>query len=83
MSKAPIKIQHEDETHCALLRIAFDQICDKTNWKLPVNAIVPWTCASLYYEAIVFMTGSVPSSNRTPEGGCHLQAEGYYAAVGA
>lgn len=69
------------------LRDAFDRVANKTNWKLPVNAVIEATAADqlLISEAVVFFTGSVPTITRVPNWP-HLslvRADGYYKAVGA
>jgi hypothetical protein len=48
------------EAHAALMRFAFEQICNKDDWKEPVDCVVPWTTANLYGQAITFMTATAP-----------------------
>jgi hypothetical protein len=72
-------IRFEGQEHIAMMRYAFDQICDKNNWKGPIDCIVPSKAASLYMEAIIFMTGTVPESSRLPDGRFQLVAAGYQA----
>lgn len=60
-----------------LYRAAFDQVCDKTDWKAPVDCLVPWELANLYMQAIEFMTGVRPTCERTLEGKARLACCGY------
>lgn len=48
----------------ALYRKAFDQVCDPTDWKAPIDCEVPWELANLYMQAVEFMTGVRPSYER-------------------
>lgn len=45
----------------ALLRCAFNQVCDPQDWKGPIDCIVPWDGANIYMQAIQFMTGVKPT----------------------
>jgi hypothetical protein len=51
-----IIITQEQQTD--LLRAAFDQVCDKNDWKAPIDVIVPNDMANIYMQAIQFMTGA-------------------------
>lgn len=42
----------------ALMQSAFDQVCDKADWKGPIDCIVPWHAVHLYLEAVKFMTAA-------------------------
>lgn len=53
------------EQHTALLQLAFDQVCDKEDWKAPIDCIVPHDTVSIYEQAIEFMTGVKPDSELT------------------
>lgn len=48
-----------------LYRKAFDQVCDPSDWKAPIDCEVPWDLANLYMQAIEFMTGVRPSFERS------------------
>lgn len=55
----------ESNEHADLLRAAFNQVCDPADWKNPVDCIVPWASASVYTEAIAFMTATTPICRHT------------------
>lgn len=63
--------------HAELMRFAFDQICDKKDWRGPIEAVVPFTHAATYLDAIVFMTGADVHSERLPTGDYLLKSVGY------
>lgn len=66
----------------ALMRLAFDQVCDKDDWRAPVNALVPWQAANVYMQAIEFMTAVRPDCERVVKEGveyAHLTCVGYRA----
>lgn len=63
-----------------LMRTAFDQVCNKEDWKAPVNALVPWEAAKVYMQAIEFMTAAKVTCERVVKEGCvhaHLTCVGY------
>lgn len=79
----PVAIVSVDDV-AAVYRLAFDQICDKKDWKGPFTAWVPWELANLYMQAAEFMTGVAPTSNGRvvlPSGKqvTHLSSIGYSA----
>jgi len=74
-----IEIRQGNDQHQALLRFAFAQIQNPTDWKAPIDCIVPFATASVYHEAIEFITGTTPTSERAPGGAFRLQAVGYRA----
>jgi hypothetical protein len=74
-----IKVARNGEKHVELLRLAFNAVCNPNDWKAPVDAIVPFEAASMYYDAIVFVTGTTPKSERTVDGNMRLMAIGYRA----
>ena len=47
-----------------LMQLAFDQVCDPTDWKAPIDCIVPWGVANVYMEAIKFMTATEVQAER-------------------
>lgn len=69
------------------LKASFDLVCDKTNWKLPIDAtlpsITPLAARKQLAFAITFYTGSVATFSKTASGKLRVTAPGYYAAVGA
>ncbi len=69
--------------HIRSLREAFSWVQDRTNWKLPVHAIIEPKDRLVVEEAIVFFTGSVPRFTELPGGQLYVQAAGYYEAIGA
>ncbi len=50
--------------HADMMRFAFNQVCDHTDWKNPIDAYVPWDLANVYVQAIEFMTALKPSCVR-------------------
>lgn len=73
---------------------AFDLVADKTNWKLPIKAIVSGDGIDreLISDAVVHFTGSVPefyfwNGGKSLRGDYTVFAEvtaaGYYATIGA
>lgn len=76
---APILVEREG-AYSLLLRAAFDQICDKQDWKAPVNALVPWEAANIYMDAVTYMTAVRPDCNRVVKEGVvygHITCVGY------
>ena len=68
------------EPTCEILRAAFGQVCDPDDWRGPIDCLVPEKLASLYHEAIVFMTGTVPVIHQTESRAVlRLTAIGYRA----
>lgn len=69
------------------LKASFDLVCDKTNWKLPISAILPGDSPKAALDqlafAITFYTGSVATISKTKSGKLKVTAPGYYNAVGA
>lgn len=63
-----------------LLQTAFNQICDPQDWKGPIDCVVPWEAASVYIEAIKYMTATTPVSHVEQMDGqlyAHLTSVGY------
>jgi len=70
------------EQQAEIYRAAFNQVCNKTDWKLPIDCIVPWDLANLYMQAIEFMTGSKAKGEALTGNRYWLRAAGYYVATG-
>lgn len=65
----------------------FELVCNKTNWKLPINAELKVDSPELrdaITKSVIHYTGSIPTFERR-EGTCTLvvKAAGYYATIGA
>lgn len=74
--------------HDAKLKAIFEQVCNKTNWKLPINAVIKAEDQRLATEAIIYFTGGgdihvSQSGAQKKKGLIRIQAPGYYASVGA
>lgn len=73
------------------LKEAFDLVCDKENWKLPINTTLPVKdiqALNTILVAVEFFTGSKASFefdnfNEAGVACFHVKAIGYYNAVGA
>lgn len=69
------------------LEAAFNLVCNKENWKLPIKAELPSILSAekrkLIAFAIGFYTGSETSFGKTAGGKLLVSAPGYYVAVGA
>jgi hypothetical protein len=79
MSAHPIEIREGSDAHQALLRFAFAQIQNPDDWKGPIDCIVPFAAAATYVEAITFMTGVAPTSERSGYNSFRLKCVGYSA----
>lgn len=67
---------------------AFNRVCNKENWKMPIEAKLPKETTteelSMISEAVIFYTGSVPKFRNVPETKeIVVEAAGYYATIGA
>lgn len=81
MSQPYILVEHFGK-YALLLRSAFDQICDPTDWKKPVHAMVPWESASVYMDAVRYMTATTCECERVQRDGVTyalLKSVGYRA----
>lgn len=67
------------------LKAAFDAVCNKENWKLPICSIIKSSDRDLVEAAIEFFAGCTPSFSKSKRKGDFLvvEAQGYYLAVGA
>jgi len=63
------------------LRVAFDMVADKDDWKAPVDALIHPTYREVVREAVIFFTGSVPSFVAR-DGRLRVHAAGYYEVCG-
>lgn len=75
-----IEVTREEQSD--IYRAAFNQVCNKTDWKLPVDCIVPYDLANLYLQAIEFMTGSKCIGECLTGERYWIRADGYYIATG-
>lgn len=78
-TSAPILVERWG-AYTLLLRTAFDQICDKQDWKNPVNALVPWDAANIYVQAVEHMTGAPVKADFVRKEGlsfAHITCVGY------
>lgn len=79
-TSAPVLVERCG-AYTMLLRTAFDQICDKNDWKAPINARVPWGAANVYMDAVTYMTAApVECRMITQDGGqafAHITSVGY------
>ena len=74
----------DNENYAEILRLVFDKICNKENWKLAVHAEIPIELAPVARAAVMFMTGSAASAHGVMNSGfVTIQAPGYYAAQNA
>lgn len=71
----------------AELRIGFDLVAPKDNWKMPINAAIPEGLSGRELMAIQagieFYTASTPAFEMVGGRVTRVRAAGYYAAVGA
>lgn len=70
-------VKTNDFKRMELLQAAFALICNPDDWKAPIDCIVPFSDASFFYDAIVSITGTVPNSERQPDGSFRLTSVGY------
>lgn len=84
------RIDGRDVTR-AELKLAFDAVADKANWKNPIDKVVdldPFTM-QMVRQAVIFFAGCVPTfeplTGSTTSGmrKYRVKADGYYIAVGA
>lgn len=77
--KRPVLIERPG-AYAMLLQFAFNQICDKQDWKGPIDCLVPWEAASTYVEAIKWMTATSPECKHVIHSGqsyARLTSVGY------
>lgn len=66
----------------AELKAAFDAVCDRSNWKNPVQGTILPKDEDVTREAVIFFTGSVPKFRARPSGRLLVEAAGYYKTIG-
>lgn len=68
------------------LKFGFDLVCDATNWKNPIDCVLPGIVSkhdrALIAAAVIFYAGCQATFTGTPKG-LRVTADGYYKAVGA
>jgi len=68
----------------AALRRAFTRICDRKNWKLAIDAVIPAKDFDLCHAAAIFIAGSpLEQVEELPGGKIRVVGAGYYACIGA
>jgi hypothetical protein len=70
----------------AELRVAFDRVVPKDNWKKRIDRWIPIDSLAeldLIREAVIFYTVGVPQFVVTEDRMVHVTAPGYYESVGA
>lgn len=65
------------------LQAAFDKVCDKTNWKNPINAECSRDEVEVTKSAIIFFTGSIPTYQSISDSRLKVTAAGYYLTIGS
>lgn len=65
------------------LNEAFAKVSNKTNWKLPIDTVVEKADIKILTAAIPFFCGSVPMFTPVEGGKVRVEADGYYADIGA
>ena len=66
------------------LLTAFNTVCNKSNWKMPIDATIEGDDSDVVSQAIIYFAGCAPSFE--PIHGTErlrVRAVGYYQAVGA
>lgn len=72
------------EERVTYLRSVFEQVQNKTDWKMPISADVPKGVShDDIHEAIVFFTGSEPFFVEQGKDNWRVLADGYYITIGA
>lgn len=65
------------------LKVYFDKVSNKENWKLPIDAVCLTKDVKNIEKAIIYFTGSVPLFTKMENSIYRVKAAGYYSAVGA
>jgi hypothetical protein len=66
------------------LDVAFNEICDKVNWKRPFTAIIPSVDYMLYNEASIYFTGGgIEIVQKQNDDKIVVNGKGYYFYIGA
>jgi hypothetical protein len=61
----------------AQLEAGFNAVCDKSDWKAPINAVVGESLVGLVYSAIMHFTATCPKVTRMENGNFSLTSIGY------
>jgi hypothetical protein len=64
------------------LKEAFDSVCNKENWKMPINAVIASDNEAVVRAAIIYYAGCEPTFDFC-DNFLQVEAVGYYIAVGA
>lgn len=62
---------------------AFTKVENKSNWKLPIDAVIQEEDMVVTSEAIIYFAGCKPTFELINGGRIRCKAVGYYEAVGA
>ena len=65
------------------LKSTFDLVCDKDNWKMPIDTIVQAANLGLVCIAIAFFVGDYPEIERDEGSYYRVRSDGYYNLIGA
>ena len=63
------------------LRVAFDSICHKADWKKQINAIIATEKADIAVKAIEFFAGCDAQVRKSKGRNVRITAPGYYARL--
>lgn len=69
-----------------LMKLHFDKVKNKDNWKDPIDSIVTVESSdelNAIIDAVSYFTGSVADVIKIKENTFHVLADGYYLSVGA
>ena len=61
----------------AQLEAGFNAVCDKTDWKAPISAVVGESLVGLVYSAIMHFTATCPKVSRLENGNFSVESIGY------
>ena len=78
-TKPYVLVEYEG-AYAELLRFAFNQICDKDDWRAPIDCMVPPEAMALYKSAIAYMTATVATCDFAKKDGrewARLTSVGY------
>jgi hypothetical protein len=64
---------HAPET----LRAVFNAVCDRRDWRAPVNALAHGSAVPVVFEAVQFMTGTLPTVHHLGGEDFVVKSEGY------
>lgn len=78
-----IRTAHKHDVERAQKKILFDMICNKENWKGPIDCIIPKDYLKEFNDAVTFFTAGELKVVDDDGNYLHCQANGYYADCGA